>query len=107
MKRSFSLNGKAVWALNLVAACFVMFIFTACAHYAIDDKPLTQWTPEHNRIVERLVTGDRSSEMLVLVAFSGGGTRAASFAYGVLQELASTEVITAEGPRSMLKEIDR
>jgi NTE family protein len=92
--------------LDLGALCSMMFFFTACAHYAVVDKPLTRWTPEHNRIVEKLVTGDRSSEMLVLVAFSGGGTRAASFAYGVLQELAATEVMTAEGPRSMLKEID-
>jgi hypothetical protein len=41
-----------------------------------------------------------------MVAFSGGGTRAASLAYGVLQELADTEMMTAEGPRSLLNEID-
>ena len=53
-----------------------------------------------------MVAGDRSSELLVLVAFSGGGTRAASFAYGVLQELAETEIKTAGGLRPLLKEID-
>jgi NTE family protein len=44
--------------------------------------------------------------MLVLVAFSGGGSRAASFTYGVLQELADTEVLTAKGSRPLLNEID-
>ena len=49
---------------------------------------------------------DRSSKLLVLVAFSGGGTRAAYFAYGVLQELAGTEVMTANGSLPLIKEID-
>jgi len=44
--------------------------------------------------------------MLIMVAFSGGGTRAASFTYGVLQELAETEVLTGKGTRPLLKEID-
>jgi NTE family protein len=55
--------------------------------------------------VERL-EGDRSPELLVLLAFSGGGTRAAAFAYGVLQELAATEVMTEKGPRPLHHEVD-
>ena len=30
---------------------------------------------------------DRSNDILMILAFSGGGTRAAAFAYGVLEEL--------------------
>ena len=52
------------------------------------------------------MAGDRSTELLVLVAFSGGGTRAASFSYGVLKALAATEITTENGPRSLLHEID-
>ena len=100
MKHLITSNGKATRMLAHCAASLVVLAFSACAHYAIDDKPLTQWTPEHDRNVGRLVAGNRSPEMLVLVAFSGGGTRAASFSYGVLQELADTEVMTAQGPRS-------
>jgi NTE family protein len=41
-----------------------------------------------------------------MVAFSGGGTRAAAFAYGVLKELSHTQVITDKGSRSLLHEVD-
>ena len=33
---------------------------------------------------------DRSSNVLLMLAFSGGGTRAAAFSYGVLKELSET-----------------
>lgn len=87
-------------------ACFGMLLSSGCAHYAVDDKPLAQWTPERRIEFLEEATVDRSPEILVLVAFSGGGTRAASFTYGVLQELAETEILTAKGPRPLLKEID-
>jgi NTE family protein len=41
-----------------------------------------------------------------MLAFSGGGTRAAAFAYGVLKELAATEVVTEKGPRPLHHEVD-
>ena len=42
----------------------------------------------------------------MLVGFSGGGTRAAALAYGVLKTLADTEVTTEKGRRSLLHEVD-
>jgi NTE family protein len=106
MERQTHLIRKVLKSLHLVTAFLMLFLLSACAHYAIDDKPLSQWSPERNRDVGKLVGGDRSPDLLVLVAFSGGGTRAASFAYGVLQELAATEVMTVNGTRPLLKEID-
>ena len=84
----------------------LLLLLSGCAHYAIDDTPLEQWTPERSNSYVKRVTNDRSSELLVLVAFSGGGTRAASFSYGVLQELANTEVYTGKGSKPLLQEID-
>jgi NTE family protein len=40
------------------------------------------------------------------LAFSGGGTRAAAFAYGALHELAHIQVMTENGPRPLLHEVD-
>jgi len=44
--------------------------------------------------------------MLVMLAFSGGGTRAAAFAYGVLEELRDTQVVVGGRSRRLLDEVD-
>ena len=43
---------------------------------------------------------------LFLLAFSGGGTRAAAFSYGVLEELRRTEVVVDGSHRRLLDEVD-
>jgi NTE family protein len=44
----------------------------------------------------------RNKEDLVVLAFSGGGTRAAAFSYGVLEALRDSAVIRADGHRERL-----
>jgi NTE family protein len=90
---------------RLCLACLVL-LNAACAHFSAVDKPLEHWTPEQEQQYNRQIEGDRSPELAVLVAFSGGGTRASAFAYGVLKELAATEVTTAQGTRALLGEVD-
>jgi NTE family protein len=43
-----------------------------------------------------------ANENLVVLAFSGGGTRAAAFSYGVLEFLRNTEVVGPKGNKSRL-----
>ena len=88
---------------SMLIMCLVL-VGSACS--PITDKPITHWTPELDRRATQQVAGDRSGELLVLMAFSGGGTRAAAFAYGVLKELSQTQVITKKGSRSLLHEVD-
>ena len=91
--------------LSMYGICLALAI-SGCANLTAVDKPLSRWTPEmYHRLGER-IAGDRSPELLVLVAFSGGGTRAATFSYGVLKALAATEITTENGQRSLLHEID-
>src|SRR5262249_33752944 len=48
-----------------------------------------------------------SSSALVILAFSGGGTRAAAFSYGVLEELRRTDLVTPRGGRRrLIDEVD-
>jgi len=47
-----------------------------------------------------------SDEMLIGLAFSGGGTRAAAFSFGVLQEIDRTRVPTRGGAGSLLDRVD-
>ncbi len=91
-----------------VHLCFIglLLLSSACTYRSAVDKPLTQWTPAMEQREGKQLTGERSSDLAVLLAFSGGGTRASAFAYGVLQELAATEVVTAQGARPLLHEVD-
>jgi NTE family protein len=45
-------------------------------------------------------------ESVILLAFSGGGTRAAALSYGVMQELRDTYITSHDGERSVLEEVD-
>lgn len=85
--------------------CLVLLI-SACVDFSEVDKPLAEWTPELQQQEAKQLTGDRAKSMAVLLAFSGGGTRASAFAYGVLQELANTQLTTTQGPHSLLQEVD-
>jgi NTE family protein len=50
---------------------------------------------------------DQDRQNLVILAFSGGGTRAAAFSYGVLEALRDTEVIGPAGRKvRLLDEVD-
>ena len=44
----------------------------------------------------------KDNDTLVVLAFSGGGTRAAAFSYGVLEQLKDTEVIKHDGTKIRL-----
>jgi NTE family protein len=99
-----------IWKSCRIAACLclagLVLLNAACAYLGAVDKPLEQWTPELDQRVNQQIKGDRSADLAVLVAFSGGGTRASAFAYGVLQELKETHITTAKGSRSVLQEVD-
>jgi len=90
---------------RLCLLCLVL-LNAACSHMSAVDKPLAKWTPELDQRAFEQLEQDRSPELAVMVAFSGGGTRASAFAYGVLKELADTEVMTAKGTGPLLHEVD-
>ncbi len=51
--------------------------------------------------------GGNSDSLFVVLAFSGGGTRAAALAYGVLRELQQTQIgDTTLGTKTLLDEVD-
>ena len=43
---------------------------------------------------------------LFVLSFSGGGTRAAAFSYGVLEELRRTEIVVGGQRRGLIDEVD-
>jgi NTE family protein len=77
----------------------------SCAHYPVN-APLTEFNPHSGYRFGTLPPDSRSEELFVILAFSGGGTRAASLSYGVLEELARTEIEINGTKRRLLDEID-
>ena len=67
--------------------------------HAIDDK--------HGYLFESMHAKESDRENLVVLAFSGGGTRAAAFSFGVLEFLRRTELLGPQGLKiRLLDEVD-
>src|SRR5215469_5014073 len=76
------------------------------AHRPVN-PPLSQAQASSERRFEGMERGRGDQEDLVILAFSGGGTRAAAFAYGVLETLRDIEVTPSSGhPARLLDEVD-
>jgi NTE family protein len=72
------------------------------------NPPITQVDPGGGYRFEtrQAQTQGQGKEGLVILAFSGGGTRAAAFSYGVLEFLRRTEVMTPRGKARLLDQVD-
>ena len=62
-----------------------------CAHYPINPK-LEKYEPPRVTMGAMVNSPTRSDDLLLVVSFSGGGTRAAALGYGVLEALAQIEI---------------
>jgi NTE family protein len=80
------------------------FVCAGCAHFP-PTPPLAQAGAPGYRIDESARPG-QSDDLLVILAISGGGTRAAALGYGVLEELRRTEVTINGAKRRLLDEVD-
>ncbi len=76
-----------------------------CAHYPVN-QPLAQYNPDEGYRAKFMGTPGNSDELLLYLAFSGGGTRAAAFSYGVLEVLKDTEVPIKGRKRRLIDEVD-
>ena len=78
-----------------------LLLLGGCATRPIN-PPITQTDPSAGYRWETRQARDRKKENLVILAFSGGGTRAAAFSYGVLEFLKRTEVVGPQGNKVRL-----
>src|SRR5262249_22809839 len=72
--------------------------------------PIDRVEPNAGYRIAKLLGRDRgpanNPDALVLLAFSGGGTRAAALSYGVLEELRRTPIVVNGHQHSLLDEVD-
>ena len=90
---------------RLVCVALCGLLGAACASYRPVNQPIDALsTPDEHSSG----TGQNrdAGDTWVVLAFSGGGTRAAAFAYGVLEELRDTPLPTDDGTMRMLDEVD-
>ncbi|HJT16592.1 MAG TPA: patatin-like phospholipase family protein [Thermoanaerobaculia bacterium] len=85
-----------------IACLAFVAALSACATWPVN-KPLQQYKPDYGYRFSRYFPSQKDDETFIILTFSGGGTRAAALAYGVLRELDRTPI---GGGRSLLDEVD-
>jgi len=94
-------NAKHV--LFFLVACLI----SGCTTLPVQNRALEGDPGEAGYRFENLAPGpDNSDSLLVVLTFSGGGTRAASFSYGVLEKLRDTQIVWEGQSRRLLDEVD-
>ena len=88
-----------------VAGGLLALALVGCAHYPVNAK-LDQYAPSQGYRLENLRAPDNSGSLFVVLAFSGGGTRAAALAYGVLEQLQQTDIVWEGRRKRLLDEVD-
>ena len=85
------------------AALAALLVLGGCATRPVN-PPITQIDPNTGYTFQTRQKHFKNLDKgnLVILAFSGGGTRAAAFSYGVLEFLRNNEVVTTSGARIRL-----
>ena len=93
--------------LNRTLLASSMALLTACHSILYQPaKTLTQIDPEKGYRLEKTMQQALEKENLVIVTFSGGGSRAASLGYGVLEQFQQMAVRPTEKGDTLLQNID-
>ena len=93
--------------LNRTLLASSMALLTACHSILYQPaKTLTQIDPQQGYRLEKTMQQALEKENLVIVTFSGGGSRAVSLGYGVLEQFQQATVRPTERGDTLLQNID-
>lgn len=98
--------GDMVRMRALAFTVFVPFLLAGCTTQFPLNAPLPRYDPDYGYRLKDIAAPDRSEEFLLILTFSGGGTRAAALSYGALLELARTRIAIEGRERRLIDEID-
>ena len=95
---------------NRLFFLMVMLLFSSmlgCTTIPVKNKQLEHYSKDYGYRIQNLDLGEKNSDSLfVILTFSGGGTRASSLSYGVLEKLRDTEIMWEGQQRRLLDEVD-
>ena len=84
-----------------------LLLISGCAAYGvIDNAPLSESVSAESYSIKNKAHGQVGEDLELILAFSGGGTRAAALSYGVLEELRDTTVVLDGQTHRLLDEVD-
>src|SRR5688572_9750829 len=99
--------------LRSVCTCLLLLLLSAlhtgCEYVRPTlNGPLETWQPSGGYRFTNVAPpgGDNSDSFLFIAAFSGGGTRASTLAFGALRELANQQIVWEGKQKRLLDELD-
>jgi NTE family protein len=96
--------------LSGLLAALAAALMTGCTAIAPVNQPIAQVAPNTGyrvgRLLKRTAVRNNDPRTLIVLAFSGGGTRAAALSYGVLEELHRTQVTVDGRTHPLIDEVD-
>lgn len=94
-----------IWSRRRRAVVLAGLLLAGCAHYPVNAK-IEPGAASAHRFPDAPADGTNLDSLFVCLTFSGGGTRAAALAYGVLDRLRTTEIVWDGRRTSLLDEVD-
>lgn len=92
--------------VSLLPAFAALLLLAGCATRPVN-PPMAEVNKNSGYRFATRQLYDDDKENLVILAFSGGGTRAAAFSYGVLEQLRQTQLVGKKGKKvRLLDEVD-
>jgi len=89
-----------------LALCLLAQLAGCASNAKVVNEPLARQAPESSYSFKAFSEQFERGETSFLLAFSGGGTRAAALSYGVLKALNEIVVETQSGPRPLIDSVD-
>jgi len=87
---------------RLLCRCLMLLLISGCSSYGvIHNEPNTDVSASEPYSIKTWAQSKEAADFVFILNFSGGGTRAAAMAYGVLKELRDTPV-TIDGQQGRL-----